>query len=326
MNYLKDIDRLVDKLLAGDQRTAARLITFVENENDGYQEVMRKIYPYTGNSIILGITGAGGAGKSTLINNLISEFRAREKTVGVVLVDPTSPFSGGALLGDRIRLRQHSCDEGVFIRSIASRGKLGGLSKAAYNIVRIIEAMKFDIIIVETLGAGQDAIEINYLAQTCLLVFTPGMGDEIQILKAGIIEIADIIVLNKADLDGAKTCLVNLQKIIAMEKTEYTAWLPKIIPTVSISSQPSGVKGIDDLTESIFEHQQYLRDSNTIYQAKVSRIEHELDFILNEELKKFIIKDLKRKGLFKDYIHKIVEGQKDPYSIVDEVLDLYLKN
>jgi LAO/AO transport system kinase len=324
MDYLKHPEQVVEKIRNGDQRAAGRLITFVENETNGYSEVMKHIYPHTGHGVVLGITGPGGAGKSTLINHLIKAYRLQGKKVGAVLVDPTSPFSGGALLGDRIRLQEHALDKGVFIRSAASRGNPGGLAMATHNIVRILKAMGMDVIIVETLGTGQDEIDIKFIAQTCLLLFTPGMGDEIQALKAGIIEIADILVLNKADMEGSDVCLMNLQKAVTMESPELNQWVPRVVPTVSVSNHPSKVQGINTLMTLIDDHQQYLKTPDSRHHKLTESIAHELDLILTDELKKIIIKDLKQKDEFKAYVQSIVSGEKNPYEIADEVLNRYL--
>jgi LAO/AO transport system kinase len=254
---------MVEGLLAGERRAAARLITLVETGSEKSGALMKLIYPHTGKSTIVGITGPGGSGKSTLIDHLITRFRLSDKSVGVVAVDPSSPFSGGALLGDRIRFQKHSLDDGVYIRSMGARGYLGGLARATTDVVRIMEAMGREVIIVETLGAGQDEIDIIHIAQTCILVLTPAMGDDIQAIKAGIMEIADLIVLNKADLDGAGRCLHVLEAAIhqAVKRGEG-AWVPRIIATVAAG---------------------------------------------------------KRK-----YIQAIREGKKDPYSVVEEILETFL--
>ena len=325
MKKIKDIEKMVQLLLEGDRRSAARLITWVENETEEHHDVMRLVYPHTGKAMILGITGSGGAGKSTLTDHLISKFRAMGKTVGVVVVDPSSPFSGGAFLGDRIRLQKHFLDDGVYIRSMASRGYLGGLSKATYDVIRIIEAMGMDIVIIETLGAGQDEIDVIHIAHTCLLVHTPNMGDDIQAMKAGIMEIADINVLNKADLDGAENCLRHLQNALSAAHMEEGKWLPKLLSTVSVASKPGDIKGINKLVTAITEHQEYLKESKAIDQVKYERVEQELGLVFKDELQKIIFKGLKGTGKKRKYINSIIEGENDPYSIVEEVLNTYLK-
>jgi LAO/AO transport system kinase len=318
------IDEMVKRLLAGDRRSAARLITLVENEMDDYHQVMRLVYPHTGKAMILGITGAGGAGKSTLTDHLIGRFREQGKKVGVVVVDPSSPFSGGAFLGDRIRLQSHSRDDGVYIRSMASRGYLGGLSRATYDVIRIMEAMGNEVVIVETLGAGQDEVDVIHVAHSCLVVVTPGMGDDIQAMKAGIMEIADIIVLNKADLDGADRSLRHLQGALTAGSFEEGEWMPRVVPTVSAASKPEDLRGIDELIETIAEHQAYLRKTEAMDQVKYNRVEQELGLIFKDELQKLIFKGLKGTGKKRAYIESIIGQQNDPYSVVKEVLNTYL--
>ncbi|UCD30228.1 MAG: methylmalonyl Co-A mutase-associated GTPase MeaB [Planctomycetota bacterium] len=239
---------LVQKLLSGDRRAASRLISLVENQSDEAGDVMKLVYPHTGKSMILGITGAGGSGKSSLINQLIDRFRHRQRKVAVLAVDPSSPFSGGALLGDRIRFQKHTTDSGVYIRSMGSRGYLGGLARATTDVVRIMEAMGNDVIIIKTLGVGQDEFDIIHIAQTCILVLTPGMGDDIQAMKAGIMEISDLIVLNKADLDGADVALRTLEATLHFSsQKEDDAWSPRVIPTVAVAPRSGEIQGIDEL-------------------------------------------------------------------------------
>ena len=317
-------DEMVKRLLAGDRRSAARLITLVENEMDDHHKVMSLVYPHTGQAMILGITGAGGAGKSTLTDHLIGKFREQGKKVGVVVVDPSSPFSGGAFLGDRIRLQSHSQDDGVYIRSMASRGYLGGLSRATYDVIRIMEAMGNEVVIVETLGAGQDEIDVIHIAHTCLVVVTPGMGDDIQAMKAGIMEIADIIVLNKADLDGANTSLRHLQGALTAGSFEEGEWMPCVVSTVSAANKPEDLQGIDELASAIAEHQTYLRKTRAIDRVKYNRVEQELGLIFKDELQKIIFKGLKGTGKKREYIESIIEQRNDPYSVVEEVLNTYL--
>ena len=324
MKKRKSIDEMVDELFSGDRRAAARLISVVENETEKNHEVMRRIYPQSGKAVILGVTGYGGAGKSTLIERLIGKYRERGKRVGVVMVDPSSPFSGGALLGDRIRIQSHSQDDGVYIRSMASRGYIGGLSRATYDVIRIMEAMGNDVVIVETLGAGQDEIDVMHIAHTCLLVLTPGMGDDIQAIKAGIMEIADIIVLNKADLEGANNCLRQLEASLIAAPLKKGEWMPRVIPTVCVANKPGNIRGIDELTDAIKEHQAYLEESNAIEQVRFKRTEQELGLIFRDEVEKLIIKGLKGTGKKREYIDSILKGESDPYSIVEEVFHTYL--
>jgi LAO/AO transport system kinase len=324
MGQSKNSGELIERLFAGDRLAAARLITLVENETEEHHEIMRQIYPRTGQALIVGITGSGGVGKSSLTNHIIKKFRDQGKTVGVVVVDPSSPFSGGAFLGDRIRLQRHTQDDGVYIRSLASRGYLGGLSRATNDVIRIMEAMGREVIIVETLGAGQDEIDVIHIAQTCLLVMTPGMGDDIQAMKAGIMEIADIIVINKADLDGTDICLRHIEAILSIGSFKEGDWVPKVIPTISVASKAENLRGIDDLMDAIAEHQKHLHVTDVFEEVKFERIEQELGLIFKEELQKLVFKGLKGTGKKKKYIENIMSGRGDPYSVVDEVLRTYI--
>jgi len=316
---------MVERLMAGQRRAAARLITMVENGSEGNNQVMKLVYPHTGKSMILGITGSGGSGKSSLIDHLITGFRRQDRRVGIVAVDPSSPFSGGALLGDRLRFQNHSLDEGVYIRSMGARGYLGGLARTTTDVVRIMEAMGNHVIIIETLGAGQDEIDIIHVAQTCLLVLTPGMGDDIQAMKAGIMEIADLIVLNKFDLEGATSCLRSLEATIRYGLGEgEESWVPRVVPTVAVGSRPSDIQGIDELVEAILSHQAYLRESRTMAEIQAKRIEQELSLIFKDEVEKLVFAGLKGTGKKRAYINAILAGQNDPYSVVEEVVETFL--
>lgn len=323
-NRHDNLDAMVRQLLDGNRRTAGRLISMVENGATDANELMKRVYPHTGKSMIIGLTGSGGSGKSSLINHLIRSLRGMGHRVGVVAVDPSSPFSGGAILGDRIRFQQHSLDDGVFIRSMGSRGYLGGLARATADAVRILEAMGNAVVIIETLGVGQDEIDIIHLAQTCLLVLTPGMGDDIQAMKAGIMEIADLIVMNKADLEGAEVLLRNLEATVLLAAKAEGAWRPRIVPTVAVASKSKDIEGIDTLMEAVMAHQTYIRDHQVIRDLQTQRIEQELGLIFKDEVEKLVFAGLKGTGKKRQYIEAIMQGRNDPYSVVQEVLETFL--
>lgn len=314
------IEETIQKIFAGDRRTASRLITRLEDRDEWGREVMKRLFPRTGRAMTLGLTGAGGSGKSSLLNHLIERFRKKGKTVGVIAVDPSSPFSGGAFLGDRIRIQRHTRDDGVYIRSMASRGYLGGLSRATTEVLRVMEAMGFEVIMVETLGAGQDEIDVIRLVQTCLLVTTPSMGDEIQALKAGIMEIGDIFILNKSDLDGATQALRSLEAVLTLKTFNEGEWRPRVVSTVATSGE-----GIDTLVEEILAHQDYLHNSDAMERAAFQRVEQELGLIFRDELERVIFKGLKGTGKKRRYIRSVVDGKSDPYTVIEEILETFLK-
>lgn len=265
------IQALVDRLISGDRAAASRLMTIVENRRTGYREAMRLLMPHTGRAQILGVTGPPGAGKSTLVNELIKAYREQGKTVGVVAVDPTSAVSGGALLGDRIRMLAYYQDPGVFVRSMASRGQLGGLSAATVDVARVLDALGRDIVIIETVGVGQDEVSIAGLADTTLLIEVPGMGDDVQAIKAGVMEIADVFVINKADREGADRLANQIKTVMRLLPQAEGAWLPPIVKTVA-----SEGKGTVELLDAIAKHQQYLSAEGRLEKDRRARLQTEV--------------------------------------------------
>jgi len=247
---------LVPKIIKGDQLAGARLIRLLEEEDPLGVEALKQLYPHTGRASVIGVTGPPGSGKSTLVNCLISEFRSREMEVAVVAIDPSSPISGGALLGDRIRMRRHIEDPGVFIRSMATRGHLGGLSKTTRETVLVFDAMGYDVVIIETVGVGQDEVEIAQLAHTTAVVNLPGMGDDIQAMKAGLLEVGDVFIVNKADMPGADDVVEQLQSMIDLGRASVAGWRPPVIKTVAVRNE-----GIGRLADAFRGHRQYLTDS-----------------------------------------------------------------
>lgn len=252
---------IIEGLLAGERRALARAISIVENREPMADEIMREIYPRSGSAFVLGVTGSPGVGKSTLISGLIQRFRSRNRRVGVVAVDPSSPFTGGAILGDRIRLSGGKRDPDVFFRSIANRGFVGGVSRATYEVLCLVDAAGFDVIILETVGAGQSEVEVMRMAHTVLVVLAPGLGDDIQAVKAGILEIGDVFVVNKADREGADRTVSELQMMLGLVETDR-AWDPPVIKTIANSDH-----GYDELLQAIDDHRQYLA-SGDILRAK----------------------------------------------------------
>ena len=245
-----------EKILAGDELAGARLIRRLEEGDPAGIEALKALYAHTGNAFVLGITGSPGCGKSTLISHIVAEYRNRNLTVGVVAVDPSSSLSGGAFLGDRLRMRRHTEDPGVFIRSMATRGHLGGLSKTTQETVMVLDAMGYEIIIIETVGVGQAEVEIAGLAHTKAIVCLPGMGDDIQAMKAGVLEIGDVFVVNKADRPGADEVVTQLQKMLKMGTRATEGWQPPVLKTAAVNAE-----GIEELLNAFGSHREYLLGS-----------------------------------------------------------------
>jgi len=310
---------LANKILEGDVRAAARLMRGIEDGDPNAVEELSSIYPHTGRAHIVGITGASGAGKSTLVDSVISILRQKNMTVGVIATDPTSPFTGGALLGDRVRMQKHTTDQGVFIRSLATRGWKGGLSKAAISMIHVMDAMNKDIILVETVGIGQTEIDITNITDTCILTLTPGMGDAIQMMKAGILEAADIFVINKADQDGTSKLKVELQAMLGMKSYLESDWKPAIILTEAINS-----KGIEELVEEIFRHRQFLISGGGLEKRRKERAKLELIETIESAIKNHI-----EAGIDKDYLEKLtddlVQRKINPNSAALEIINRSIK-
>ncbi|BAA29346.1 methylmalonyl Co-A mutase-associated GTPase MeaB [Pyrococcus horikoshii] len=312
---MQPIDELIERLKKGDRRAVAKLITLVENDESKAKVIIKKIYPLTGNAHIVGITGPPGAGKSTLLDKLIKEARREGLIVGVIAVDPTSPFTGGALLGDRIRMQRHSTDPGVFIRSMATRGSLGGLSKATNDAIKILDAYGCDVIFVETVGVGQIEVDIVKTADTVVLVTIPGLGDDVQTIKAGLMEIADIFVVNKADREGADITYFELTLALDLEKEKWEkiGWKPPIIETVGTTG-----KGVKELWEKIKEHKKFLEESGKLAEKRRTRIEEEVKTIIAGIVAKKVEASLSE---FEDIISMVLNKDLDPYSAADLVLE-----
>lgn len=314
-------EEIVNGVLAGNKRSIAKAITAIENCTNQGQELITKLFPYTGKAHVIGLTGAGGAGKSTLIEKIVREYRSRGKTVGVVAVDPTSPFSGGAFLGDRIRMAELSTDEGVFIRSMATRNYAGGIARATKDAVKVLDAAGKNIVIVETVGAGQSEVEIIKVAQTIIVVHAPGLGDEIQAIKAGIMEIADIFVVNKADREDADKAVIDIQSNLQLSNKQ-AAWKPPVLKTTAITGE--GVRGLVDKTE---EHRYFLEGNAECRTARLkNRAEAELVEAIKEKVADTLIDELRRKGKLDELLQRILEKKVDPTSAAEKVLKETLKN
>lgn len=298
------MNEFCNKVFSGDVRASARLMRLVDDRAEGYEEYMKEVWKHTGRAHIIGITGAPGAGKSTMTDKLIAKYRSMGKTVGVVAIDPTSPFSGGAILGDRIRMANHATDEGVFIRSVGTRGHLGGLSVSTMDIVAVMDAMGKDVVIIETVGVGQDEVEIAMVADTCIVVTVPGLGDDIQAIKAGIFEIADIFIVNKADREGVERTVKDLEMMLEMVH-QRTGWDVQVLKTVA-----SRDEGIDKVVEAIASHAEFF-DKN----IKAGRMEDRLLHVSYGVVREKIVKEIFKE----DEIRALLKSGLDPYTAVEKL-------
>ncbi len=310
---------LYERVLKGDRRAAARLITMVENGDRDAREVLRMLHSRTGRAHIVGLTGSPGSGKSTLACRLAQGYRAAGKTVGVICVDPTSPFTGGALLGDRVRMQELAGDPEVFIRSMGSRGALGGLSVATNDVINILDAFGKDLVIVETVGAGQVEIEIVKYAHTCCVVTMPGAGDEIQAIKAGILEIGDVFVVNKADREGAQRTLADLEMMLETRPGGPGDWKPPVVATVALEGE-----GVDELERAIERHSAHLLESGMMAEKTEQRMKAELLGILDLMVSREAGRALEE-GEGKELVRRMAERQIDPHSAAEEVVKYLLK-
>ena len=311
---------MAEKILRGDIRAASRLMRDIDDRMPNAMEELKKIYPKTGNAYIIGITGPPGCGKSTLVDKAVEILRKEGKTVGIVAVDPTSPFTGGAILGDRIRMQRHSIDNGVFIRSVATRGSLGGLSRSTNDIIKVMDAMGKDIIILETVGVGQDEVDIVNTAHTSVVVLVPGQGDDIQAIKAGILEIGDIFVINKCEREGADRLERELRATLEMGPKREYGWTPLIFKTEALLG-----KGIFELVYGIYRHREKVTDSDYFERKIIERTKLEFLSVLGSELMESIVKRLKKDKRLDKIIEDLIRRKGNPYSIVEKILEEELK-
>ncbi len=305
------MDELVQRFLKQDRRALARIISRVENETVEGREYLRDIYPHSGKTHILGVTGGAGSGKSTLTGALAAAYRNREKTVGIVAVDPSSPFTRGAILGDRIRMQEHALDPGVYVRSMAGRGALGGLAPTIADVVAVMDAFGFDIVIIETIGAGQDEVEIAGTAMTTILVNNPGTGDDIQALKAGIIEIADILVVNKADHPGADILVSQLQALLALSPAGSRR--PPILKTTATKGE-----GLEALIGAIEDHRAFLDSSGTLAKHREDDARHQVLSIARQILLERIRQATSEDEL-NGLVARVADRKLDPHTAAEEL-------
>ncbi len=310
---------LSDNILNGDIRAAARLMRDIDDEVPSAREEIKRLFPHTGNAHIVGITGSPGAGKSTLVDRIIHSLRERGQTVGIIAIDPTSPISGGAIMGDRVRMQRHSTDNGVFIRSLATRGHLGGVSRSTHDIITIMDSMGKDIVIVETVGVGQDEVEIVQLVHTSIVVIAPGMGDSVQAIKAGILEIGNIFVINKADKEEADITASEMEMMIAMNSYSQKEWQPPVIKTDSLHN-----RGINKLLAEIDNHGKFITETNleTHLQKQTEGI---FLNILRDRLSQEVKERLQKINKWDAIMKSLKQRQIDPYSAAEDIIKDILK-
>jgi LAO/AO transport system kinase len=313
------MNAIVEKVIAGDVRTVARLIRDIDDGMPQVREILKELYPHTGRAYVIGITGAPGVGKSTLVDQMLSHLRKRNNTVGVLAVDPTSPFSGGAILGDRVRMQRHSMDEAIFIRSLATRGHFGGLTQSTRSAIDVLDAMGKDYILVETVGVGQDEVDVVRSAHTTIVMVIPGMGDDIQAIKAGILEVGDIFLINKADREGTEKTFTDLRLMIEMDKRKYEegSWKPPILRAEAVFD-----KGVTELLEEIDNHARYLAESigGLHFRRRREKVRQELGEMVKARLVEEVIYKLVQTGEFEAAVSSIVEGKTDPYTACDNLI------
>lgn len=312
------MEALINKALGGNVRAIARIISLIENEDPAVNKIMQTIYPHTGKAMVIGITGSPGTGKSTLTDKMIERFRSRGKSVGIIAIDPSSPFSGGAILADRIRMQRHTEDAGVYIRSMGTRGSLGGLSRGTRESVLLLDACGKDVIIIETVGVGQSEVDIIKIANTVCVVLVPGMGDDIQIMKAGIMEIANVFVINKADKPGVDKVAAEIRLMLTLVKER--SWLPPVHLTVAENGS-----GVEEFVDSIVKHHEFIKNSPEGLGFEQRRLGSEVEDIL--------LKDLSRKTgkiwrSFKtdEVMEALVARKTTPYTVAGDVLKKVFDN
>jgi LAO/AO transport system kinase len=311
----QDIHTWIDRLRSGDARALARAISTVENRAAGWSELLKALFPHTGKARVIGLTGSPGSGKSTLVDQLAKHYRKENQTVGIIAVDPTSPYTGGAILGDRIRMQDHYGDPGIYIRSMATRGSLGGLARATADAATVLDASGRDLIMIETVGVGQDEVDIVRLADVTIVILVPGMGDDVQTIKAGIMEIADIFVINKSDREGAERVEREVRSMQSLAtRTRDDRWIPPIVKTVA----SEGV-GTEELAKAIADYEAYLKKENLILKKDVENWQERLVEMLRDAMLEKARSQMDG-GSLERYAAEIAEHKRDPYSLVEEIV------
>ena len=304
---------LISDVRSGDPRALARAISTVENHAPGWLELLKALFPCSGRARTLGLTGAPGAGKSTLVDQLTKHYRKENKTVGIIAVDPTSPYTGGAILGDRIRMQEHFSDSGIYIRSMATRGSLGGLARTTADVAMVLDAAGRDLVMIETVGVGQDEVDIVRVADVTVVILVPGMGDDVQTIKAGIMEIADIFVINKSDHEGAERVEREIRALQSLA-TRADNWTPPIVKTVATDAQ-----GVGELATAITEYEDYLNKQGLLLQRR----KHNWETRLLEMLRDTLLEKARAaigEGDLSRWAGEVAEGKRDPYSVIEEVV------
>jgi LAO/AO transport system kinase len=316
----EEVEAFARQVRDGSRRALARLITWLENDDDRAAACMELLYPHTGGAYVLGITGSPGAGKSSLTDKLIDHFRRQEIRVGIIAVDPTSPFTGGALLGDRVRMTQHTLDEGVFIRSMATRGFLGGLAQASEGVIKAMDAAGLQVILIETVGVGQDEVDVVRIADTVCLVLVPGFGDVIQSMKAGVMEIADIYAVNKSDLPGADRLFTEVKARVSQDgQLSAQPWTPPVVKTVGTDKM-----SIIELTDAIETHRRFLAESGALTARRRQRVRQETLEMIHQELFRQLRQHLAQSRRIDAIVDQIMENKQNPYRVMRQVIAEFL--
>jgi len=306
------LQKMIESVRSGDARALSRAISTVENRAPGWSDLLKALFPYSGKARVIGMTGAPGAGKSTLVDQLARHYRKEDRTVGIVAVDPTSPYTGGAILGDRIRMQDHFADPGIYIRSMATRGALGGLARTTADVTTVLDASGRDVVLIETVGVGQDEVDIVRLADITVVILVPGMGDDVQTIKAGIMEIADIFVINKSDREGAERVEREIRALQSLAM-RHDGWTPPIVKTVA-----SEGKGVQELARAIGEYQNYLQKENRALQKSVENWQERLIEMLRDVMLEKARAQLGN-GNLAGMAREVAEHRRDPYTLVEEI-------